>query len=210
MRLDRADVEWLLATHDDGRGPVDPADPGQRDRVGLDLRGADLGRARLAGLPLARTAGDATRPAGRAPTAEQRCRAAIRLRDAGRFFYRARVLRRQMPRLAGGRRAGASPASPALDGLTGYGERMGRMVAAYVALVAGFAARYRGLGGAGAAHIGWWQAAVPSATASHGRGFAAPLAPDGPRRAVAAAEAVAGFLVEGRCIAMLAQRVFGR
>jgi uncharacterized protein YjbI with pentapeptide repeats len=52
--LSRADVEWLLATHEDGRGPVDWADPAQHSREGLDLRGADLSRADLSGLPLAR------------------------------------------------------------------------------------------------------------------------------------------------------------
>lgn len=55
--LTRADVEWLLATHDDGRGyvgPVDWADEAQRERVGLDLRGADLRYLDLSGLPLTR------------------------------------------------------------------------------------------------------------------------------------------------------------
>lgn len=42
--LSRADVEWLLATHDDGRGPIDPYDESDR-RQGLDLRGAMLGHA---------------------------------------------------------------------------------------------------------------------------------------------------------------------
>ncbi|MFI5274279.1 MAG: pentapeptide repeat-containing protein [Ktedonobacterales bacterium] len=52
--LCRADVEWLLATHEAGRGPVDWRDPSQRERDGLDLRGADLRRLDLSGLPLAR------------------------------------------------------------------------------------------------------------------------------------------------------------
>jgi uncharacterized protein YjbI with pentapeptide repeats len=55
--LDRADVEWLLATHAGGRGPVDWSDPAQRTREGLDLRGADLAGADLSGLPLARLRG---------------------------------------------------------------------------------------------------------------------------------------------------------
>ena len=42
MKLSRADVEWLLATHENGRGPVNWSDEGQRGRKGLDLRGADL------------------------------------------------------------------------------------------------------------------------------------------------------------------------
>ncbi|MGH2482584.1 MAG: pentapeptide repeat-containing protein, partial [Ktedonobacteraceae bacterium] len=60
MKLNRADIEWLLATHEDGRGPVDYHDPSQRGRVGLDLRGADLSYAQLQNLPLARTIGDVT------------------------------------------------------------------------------------------------------------------------------------------------------
>jgi uncharacterized protein YjbI with pentapeptide repeats len=53
-RLTRADIEWLLATHESGRGPVDWRDESQRQREGLDLRGADLRRVNLSGLPLAR------------------------------------------------------------------------------------------------------------------------------------------------------------
>ena len=53
MRLSRSDVEWLLATHEAGRGPVDVSDERQRNRWGLDLRGADLREADLCGLPLA-------------------------------------------------------------------------------------------------------------------------------------------------------------
>jgi len=59
IKLDRADVEWLLATHDSGgmRGPVDWSDTQQQSRAGLDLRGADLRRADLHALPLARLRG---------------------------------------------------------------------------------------------------------------------------------------------------------
>lgn len=51
--LNRADVEWLLATHENERGPVDWSDESQHEREGLDLRGANLRRANLSGLPLA-------------------------------------------------------------------------------------------------------------------------------------------------------------
>ena len=57
MSLTRADVEWLLATHENGRGPVLWDDLSQRDRVGLDLRGADLRGVSLRGLPLTRLVG---------------------------------------------------------------------------------------------------------------------------------------------------------
>ena len=56
-KLSRADVEWLLAALDGGRGPVEWDDPAQREREGLDLRGADLRDLDLMGLPLARLRG---------------------------------------------------------------------------------------------------------------------------------------------------------
>src|SRR2546421_12194952 len=42
IKLNRADVEWLLATHENGRGPVSPDDALQWGRKGIDIRGADL------------------------------------------------------------------------------------------------------------------------------------------------------------------------
>ena len=56
-KLSRADIEWLLATHENGRGPVFWNDESQRERDGLDLRGADLREVDLQGLPLARIIG---------------------------------------------------------------------------------------------------------------------------------------------------------
>ena len=52
MKLSRADIEWLLATHENGRGPVDWNNEDQWKREGLDLRGADLRGENLAALPL--------------------------------------------------------------------------------------------------------------------------------------------------------------
>ncbi|MGZ3616631.1 MAG: pentapeptide repeat-containing protein [Ktedonobacteraceae bacterium] len=57
MKLSRADVEWLLATHENGYGPVNWSDETQRLREGLDLRGADLCCVDLSNLPLARLRG---------------------------------------------------------------------------------------------------------------------------------------------------------
>ena len=51
--LSRADVEWLLATYEDGAGPIQWEDESQRTRAGLDLRGANLRGVDLRGLPLA-------------------------------------------------------------------------------------------------------------------------------------------------------------
>jgi len=57
IKLSRADVEWLLATHEHGRGPVDWAKEQDRERSGLDMRGADFRQTDLRGLPLANLIG---------------------------------------------------------------------------------------------------------------------------------------------------------
>lgn len=51
--LSRADIEWLLATHEHGRGPVGWNDPEQRERKGLHLCKTDLRNIDLSELPLA-------------------------------------------------------------------------------------------------------------------------------------------------------------
>lgn len=58
--LSRADIEWLLATHENERGPVIWSDESQREREGLDLRGADLRQIDLSNLPLTRMRGGLT------------------------------------------------------------------------------------------------------------------------------------------------------
>jgi uncharacterized protein YjbI with pentapeptide repeats len=58
MILTRADIEWLLVTHEGGRGPVDWSDESQRERKGLDLRGARVEEMMdLSALPLAKVRG---------------------------------------------------------------------------------------------------------------------------------------------------------
>jgi uncharacterized protein YjbI with pentapeptide repeats len=52
IKLTRADIEWLLATHDEGRGPVRWDDEYQQKREGIDIRGADLRYENLRELPL--------------------------------------------------------------------------------------------------------------------------------------------------------------
>jgi uncharacterized protein YjbI with pentapeptide repeats len=52
FELKREDIEWLLLTHENGRGPIDWSDVFQRWRRGLDLRGANLRQADLSFLPL--------------------------------------------------------------------------------------------------------------------------------------------------------------
>ena len=69
IKLNRADVEWLLATHESAgmRGPVDWSDEEQHNRGGLDLRGADLQGQNLQRLPLARLQGGSSSPPRRYP-----------------------------------------------------------------------------------------------------------------------------------------------
>jgi uncharacterized protein YjbI with pentapeptide repeats len=64
IQLTRADVEWLLATHESGglRGPVLWSDAHQRERAGLDLRGANLQGQNLSLLPLTGMVGGVTEP----------------------------------------------------------------------------------------------------------------------------------------------------
>ncbi len=82
IRLSRADVEWLLATHEDGRGPVDWSDESQRKREGLDLRGANLREIDLQNLPLARLRGSLKWKELPNLTEEQLNRTAIHLEGA--------------------------------------------------------------------------------------------------------------------------------
>ena len=82
IKLSRADVEWLLATHEHGRGPIDWSDEGQREREGLDLRGADLSRVDLHNLPLACTIADVTWNIYLDLTEEQHLMAALQLEGA--------------------------------------------------------------------------------------------------------------------------------
>jgi uncharacterized protein YjbI with pentapeptide repeats len=81
IELTRADVEWLLATHESGgmRGPVDWSDEKQRQREGLDLRGAILTGADLKFLPLARLLGGLPLENWEKATDPQRAFAAIAL-----------------------------------------------------------------------------------------------------------------------------------
>src|SRR5260221_666234 len=120
IKLNRADIEWLLATHENGRGPVDWKDESQRERKGLDLRGTDLSQADLSGLPLTCMLGGlkVTDPA----TDEQRNMAAVRLEKAhlyathlqGAHLYGAQL---QGANLRETRLQGASLSRAELDGV---------------------------------------------------------------------------------------------
>jgi len=88
IRLTRADVEWLLATHRYGGivGPVDwEAEKGReasQRRLGVDLRGASLRDTDLSGLPLASIRGGLRADGRRGTSPEHRDKAGVRLEGA--------------------------------------------------------------------------------------------------------------------------------
>jgi uncharacterized protein YjbI with pentapeptide repeats len=86
IKLNRADVEWLLATHEDGQGPVIWSDESQRRRNGLDLRGADLRGEDLSPLPLAKIRGGLRFDEWEKATPEQREWASIHLESCNLFW----------------------------------------------------------------------------------------------------------------------------
>ena len=82
IKLNRADVEWLLATFENGRGPVQWDAGRGRPRNGLDLRGADLRGVDLQNLPLSRMQGGLTVKEWDDATPEQREMASVHLEGA--------------------------------------------------------------------------------------------------------------------------------
>jgi len=81
-KLSRADIEWLLVTHENGKGPVDWRDEKQHHRKGLDLRGAHLHQVDLCDLPLACLSGGLTREEWQRTTLQQRDKAGVHLEGA--------------------------------------------------------------------------------------------------------------------------------
>lgn len=88
IKLTRADVEWLLATHKSGgmRGPLDWNDTNQRSRTGLDVRGADLSGINLNHLPLDKLRGGLSEDDFFAASLPQLQTAAVRLTNASLVF----------------------------------------------------------------------------------------------------------------------------
>jgi uncharacterized protein YjbI with pentapeptide repeats len=83
ITLTRADIEWLLATHDAGQGPIDWDDASGRARKGLDLRGAVVEDATDLGLlPLARLRGGLLPEESLGSTEEQGAHALLCLKRA--------------------------------------------------------------------------------------------------------------------------------
>ncbi len=240
IKLNRADVEWLLATHENGRGLVDFSDGSQRQRVGLDLRGVDLRGVDLHNLPLARTIGDVAWREWPDLTEEQHILAAIHFEKADLkgahlegaeleyAFFEGTDLRQahlQDANLAAAQmqrayleRADFSGAdfwlahlfSLFLAMLTGYGYRMWRIVIVYMVAVSIFALLYFILSLHTPSPLTLEQSYILSITAFHGRVFSSPFVIGSAQSIVTAFEAVTGFVFEGVFIAMLAQRFFGK
>ena len=83
VKLNRADVEWLLASHESGQGPIEwTPDVQYKAHLGLDVRGADLRKARLAGLPLASMRGGLSSEVWSLATDVQREDASVHLEGA--------------------------------------------------------------------------------------------------------------------------------
>lgn len=86
IKLSRADIEWLLATHNNGYGPIDKDYMNQFKGEGLDLRGADLRSVDLRGLPLTCLRAGLNRSETIGVTLEQRHMAKIHLEGANLSF----------------------------------------------------------------------------------------------------------------------------
>lgn len=128
---------------------------------------------------------------------------------ATRFAFRAQILQRSVFRRR--KALGNLMFSILLAVLAGYGYRLRRILAAYVFVVVVCAAAYFLLGNAGyGPHLAPHQALLVSVTAIHGRVFADEFRVQTPQAWVTAGEAVAGLVIEGVFIAMLAQRFFGK
>jgi uncharacterized protein YjbI with pentapeptide repeats len=82
ISLTRADIEWLLTTHEQGHGPIEWSKPEQRAREGIDLRGARMEHVDLRNLPIACLRGGLTQEEWVGATLEQRDQAGVHLERA--------------------------------------------------------------------------------------------------------------------------------
>lgn len=116
-KLDRADVEWLLANHDAGSGPVDWGNENEGKREGLDLRGANLCDADLHGLPLTYLRGGLTNHEGYKVAQEHSARA-VELVVGDFDFSRTALKAMELGRAgeAGAQLQGANLSGARLDG----------------------------------------------------------------------------------------------
>lgn len=189
------------------------------ERAALDWKPSDDDLAAWKKLP--RKDARAKEKAARRAAFEDAVRAnrqlATALRDRGlnehadRFAYRAQVLQRRVLRMQGLRRRPAYYGSLLLDWLAGYGYRPGRSFLAYLFIIAAFAAAYFVLRDSAGHQLRWYEAAVVSLTAFHGRGFfSQQFSPGDPQSIIAALEAVVGLVIEISFIATFTKRFFGQ
>jgi uncharacterized protein YjbI with pentapeptide repeats len=120
VKLERADVEWLLSTHKSRGviGPVDWTDPKQLEREGLDLRGADLRGTCLEGLPLSGLRGG-LHGSEWYTTDENREAAAIHLEGAKLHYTRL-----DNAHLTSAHLEGSNPAEAHFEGADMYGAHL--------------------------------------------------------------------------------------
>ena len=134
--------------------------------------------------------------------------------EAAHYAYRAQALQRQVlgrqARRGEWRKAGPWLFSWMLNLLGGYGYRMSRILAAYAVVILAFAVAYLVIGASSSPHLSVPDALLASLTAFHGRVFSSQFQADSPQAWTSALEAIAGLVVEGVFIAMLAQRFFGK
>lgn len=128
--------------------------------------------------------------------------------DATRFAYRTQVLQRKIFWMR--RELGKWFFSQLLSLLAGYGYKIWHIIVAYILIVSVCAVAYFIFGIYHAPHLSLLQALLESSTAFHGRVFSELFEPGTPQIWVTAFEAIAGLVIEGTFIAMLAQRFFGK
>jgi hypothetical protein len=105
-----------------------------------------------------------------------------------------------------------------LNLVSGYGDKPGRALACYLAVVGTFTAAYWAMTNqvfgfiqSQSAHLAWYEALVLSISSFHGRGFFPSMLSLGdPIALVAAAEAIIGLVIELVFIATFTQRFFAR
>ncbi len=105
--------------------------------------------------------------------------------------------------------------SSLLNVVSGYGDRPGRALRAYLAVILVFAAVYFGITNfaiftSGSHPLQWYEAVVLSLTSFHGRGFFPQFTLGDPIAVVAALEAIVGLFIELVLIATFTQRFFAR
>lgn len=134
--------------------------------------------------------------------------------QAAHYAYQAQSLQRQalgrQARQGEWRKLGPWLFSWMLNLLGGYGYRMSRILAAYAVVILAFAVAYLVVGVSSPPHLNLPDALLASFTAFHGRVFSSQFQADSAQAWVSALEAIAGLVVEGVFIAMLAQRFFGK